>query len=438
MRNKFFLIVTLLELNLSFLSKANAQYTNRVDTTILNVKPKAIMPKNNIDKIESKLNQDKHNEEKTIENLVQEIIDFNLTDLIKYEKLSYDEEHLSYYLNDTIFFEIQRIRQLIQSKNEDMYSALNKFKESNIDTSKRSKLIPLTINQLRTLYKEEIALKDSLENSNNQEKKKQKEFGDKSKQLKEIQISLKPHIDSLNMIIASAKETTVLRIIYNRVNYRVLIAHSDKSDIKIHNNSNKKLQPLKSVWDTFKDKPYALLNAGMYEIDGSAKGLMVVNGKILKNLDETKKPIEGNFYMEPNGVFYLDSLGRSFVEKTEDYKKKYASKLANTVMYATQSGPMLLTGGKSNPNFQIASTNKNIRNGVGIVDNSGNKITLFIISDSPCTFYEMASLFRLFRCSNALYLDGAISKMYTEIKGIKTGNISEGQLGPILSISKKK
>ena len=71
-------------------------------------------------------------------------------------------------------------------------------------------------------------------------------------------------------------------------------------------------------------------------------------------------------------------------------------------------------------------------------ENSDNKIALFIMSDSPCTFYDIASLFRIFRCSNALYLDGAISKMYTDIKGIKTGSISEGQLGPILSISKKR
>jgi uncharacterized protein YigE (DUF2233 family) len=50
----------------------------------------------------------------------------------------------------------------------------------------------------------------------------------------------------------------------------------------------------------------------------------------------------------------------------------------------------------------------------------------------------MASLFRLLNCSNALYLDGAISRMYTDIKGKKSGSLTDGEMGPIVSVSKKK
>jgi len=444
MHKKFLLLITALQLNLSIYSLAFAQNASKIDTTNQNVKPKAVMPANisNNNKIELKTNQDKikpekQTEGKSSENLVQEIIDINNAELTKYEKLSFDEEHLSFFLTDSVSFEIEKFKQLIQKKGEAVNNALNKFAENYTDSSKRSKLRPVIIDELKSLFKDEVAAKDSLEISNFQEKTKQKEIFDKRKQLKEVLVKLKPQIDSLNKIIASVKETTVLKINYNSTSYRILVVPSSVSEIKIHANNKKQLQPLKSVWDTFKDKPYALLNAGMYEADGTAKGLLIVNGKILKNLDETKKGF-GNFYVQPNGVYYLDTLGRSFVVKTDDYKKLIASKQANAVLFATQSGPMLLTGGKSNPNFQIASTNKNIRNGVGVVDNSDNKIALFIISDSPCTFYDIASLFRIFRCSNALYLDGAISKMYTEIKGIKTGNVTDGQLGPILSVSKKR
>jgi uncharacterized protein YigE (DUF2233 family) len=444
MHKKFLLLITALQINLSIYSMAFAQNASKPDTTNQNVKPKAVMPTNiyNNNKIEPKTNQDKkkgekQSEAKSSENLVQEIIDLNNADLSKYEKLSFEEEHLSFFLNDSISFEIQKFKQLIQTRGEELSNALNKYSENYNDTSKRNKLRPLIIDELRTLYKEEIAAKDSLENSNFQEKTKQKELVDKRKQLKDVQVKLKPQIDSLNKIIASVKETTVLRIKYNSAIYRVLVVPFSVSEIKIHANNKKQLQPLKSIWDTFKDKPYALLNAGMYEADGSAKGLLVINGKIMKNLDDVKKGF-GNFYIQPNGVYYLDTMGRSFIVKSDDYKKLYSSKQSNSVLFATQSGPMLLIEGKSNPNFQITSTNKNIRNGVGIVENSANKIALFIMSDSPCTFYDIASLFRIFRCSNALYLDGAISKMYTDIKGIKTGSVSEGQLGPILSVSKKR
>jgi uncharacterized protein YigE (DUF2233 family) len=49
----------------------------------------------------------------------------------------------------------------------------------------------------------------------------------------------------------------------------------------------------------------------------------------------------------------------------------------------------------------------------------------------------MAALYRMFNCSNALYLDGAISKMYTDIKGFKTGVLDDGNLGPVITVSKK-
>ena len=80
------------------------------------------------------------------------------------------------------------------------------------------------------------------------------------------------------------------------------------------------------------------------------------------------------------------------------------------IKHATQSGPMLVVDGKIHPAFNPKSTNFYIRNGVGVMAD-GNVI--FIMSEQPVTFYEFAQVFRdRFKCQNALYLDGAISKMY--------------------------
>lgn len=39
-------------------------------------------------------------------------------------------------------------------------------------------------------------------------------------------------------------------------------------------------------------------------------------------------------------------------------------------------------------------------------------------------------------CNNALYLDGAISKMYTNEKNASTGDLG-GQFGPVILVEKK-
>ena len=71
---------------------------------------------------------------------------------------------------------------------------------------------------------------------------------------------------------------------------------------------------------------------------------------------------------------------------------------------------MLVVDNEFNSKFSQGSENKNIRSGVGIIDEY--KI-VFAISDQPVNFFDFANLFKnRFQCKNALYLDGAISKMY--------------------------
>lgn len=167
-------------------------------------------------------------------------------------------------------------------------------------------------------------------------------------------------------------------------------------------------------------------NAGMFEYDYSPKGLYIENGKILSPVDTISKGY-GNFYLQPNGIFYVDSAGQSGILSTVNFQSQ---KLKN-IQLATQSGPMLLKDGIINDKFTPGSNNLNIRNGVGIIDSNH---VVFVISNQRVNFYDFASLFKdEFGCTNALYLDGAISDSF--IPGLARPEDGRS-LGPIFGIIK--
>lgn len=162
-------------------------------------------------------------------------------------------------------------------------------------------------------------------------------------------------------------------------------------------------------------------NAGMYTPQNTPVGLYVENGVQLYPLDV--KEGQGNFYMKPNGVFTLTSKGAAIVESSQ------FSKLKDSIMLATQSGPLLVQRDSIHPMFNEGSPNLNIRSGVGIL--SPDKV-VFAISNTPTNFYDFALLFKEYLgCKDALYLDGAISKMYLPaLNRFELG----GDFGPILGI----
>ena len=171
-----------------------------------------------------------------------------------------------------------------------------------------------------------------------------------------------------------------------------------------------------------------ITNAGMYTPSNSPEGLLISNSQELVPIDTGFIP-NLNFYMMPNGVFY--EIGGKHVIKTT---KEYMSLNQDSIKYATQSGPMLLINGKHHPAFNYGSKSRKLRSGVGIREN-GNVVFL-ISKHSNVNFHEFATVFReLFNCNDALFLDGAISKMY-----LKEMNSSElgGNFGPIISITSKK
>ncbi len=162
------------------------------------------------------------------------------------------------------------------------------------------------------------------------------------------------------------------------------------------------------------------MNAGMYRPDFSPVGLFVADGKEISPLNVASG--SGNFFLKPNGVFFVSASGPRIVETTQ-----YPA-LGQGVRLATQSGPLLLQNGVVNSSFDPASTSRVVRNGVGI---SGDTV-VFVISEEPVSFYEFAVFFRDdLKCQDALYLDGFVSSLYSESLG---RNDSRADLGPIIAV----
>jgi uncharacterized protein YigE (DUF2233 family) len=143
------------------------------------------------------------------------------------------------------------------------------------------------------------------------------------------------------------------------------------------------------------------VNGGIYSKDFTPLGLYIESGKRYYRL--TRGEGGGNFFLLPNGVFYVTAQGARVVE-TGDFKPQ------GRVINAVQSGPILVTKGSIHPRFIPGYHSKHIRNGVG-VDREGRVV--FAISNEPVNFHDFGTLFKdALDCPNALYLDGSISEMY--------------------------
>ena len=165
------------------------------------------------------------------------------------------------------------------------------------------------------------------------------------------------------------------------------------------------------------------MNGGMYLKDQSPQGLYIENGIVKSKIDEKDKGY-GNFYLQPNGIFFITKDDKAFVCVTEKFSEN------STIKYATQSGPMLVIDGKLHPKFNLGSPNVHKRNGVGILPN-GN--ILFAISKEKVNFYDFATYFKHKGCKNALYLDGFVSRMYLPLKDWKQ---LDGKFGVIIGVTK--
>ena len=176
-----------------------------------------------------------------------------------------------------------------------------------------------------------------------------------------------------------------------------------------------------------------MMNAGMFHSNFEPVGLLISQGKLINEIQSGYEPQNGNFYMYPNGVFAINKNKKARIVQTEDYKFNHYK--IDSVLFATQSGPMLVINNNIHPKFGKNSVNVNIRNGVGLNDKGQ---IIFAITEKPINFYDFALFFRDYlKCSNALYLDGAISDMYY-IEGKSNFNTikSNTKFGPIIVITK--
>jgi uncharacterized protein YigE (DUF2233 family) len=168
--------------------------------------------------------------------------------------------------------------------------------------------------------------------------------------------------------------------------------------------SGKRLGSLKAFRQFIEGKGQKLdfaMNGGMYQPGRSPLGLYIENRTMLSPVDTSNG--KGNFYMKPNGVFYIDTNNKAVIVPTDVFKSN------STIKFATQSGPMLVIDGKIHPSFVEGSDNTNIRNGVGILPDG--KVVM-AMSKEKINFYDFASYFKKLGCKNALYLDGLVSRTY--------------------------
>lgn len=159
---------------------------------------------------------------------------------------------------------------------------------------------------------------------------------------------------------------------------------------------------LKKYLEQKGQKLHFAINGGMFTEDRRPLGLYIEDGKTLAPLN-VRESAEGNFYLPPNGVFYIRRDRRAFVVPTRDFKDD------GEIEYATQSGPMLVSDGEINQAFKPDSTSLNIRNGVCV---TRDERLIFAISRREINFYDFARYFKELGCRNALFLDGFVSRMY--------------------------
>lgn len=149
-------------------------------------------------------------------------------------------------------------------------------------------------------------------------------------------------------------------------------------------------------------------NAGIYERGPKPCGLTICESILQVPL--SLKDGAGNFYLKPNGVFFIDENEKASVVVAEEFPT-----LHSRPRLATQSGPILLRKGVIHPAFRKGSPNLRQRSGVGVRKSDGQVI--FVMSDREdreqgrVTFHHLARTFLELGCEDALYLDGDISQM---------------------------
>lgn len=240
-------------------------------------------------------------------------------------------------------------------------------------------------------------------------------------------ISSKGHIiaDTINLQCKHERRFIINNL--DTVNILVYEVTLDTAEIILTNNQLKGLQfTAKEDSNDF----FMLTNGGMFHPEGEPVGYFAQDGETVKKIN--KENGNGNFFLLPNGVFFVTDDNKAGVLETNTFSDSILEKGVN-LRIATQSGPMLLIDGEPHPKFNCKSKNINVRSGVGV---TYNQKLIFIISINKINFYNFASVFLKMGCTNALYLDGVISEMF--IKEMRQDISSfKSKFGPVIGVCKR-
>ena len=218
---------------------------------------------------------------------------------------------------------------------------------------------------------------------------------------------------------ADKEDNNFVSFIANPMTQNVQLYWKDDKGTKL-----KSLANLKKHVESKKQQLQFGCNAGMYTMDHGPLGLYIENGEKVKSLNTDSG--KGNFYLKPNGVFYLTKDHKAYVCETSQFKE------TTTIQWATQSGPMLVIDGKIHSAFKQGSSNLNIRNGVGVLPDGK---VLFAMSKEPINLYDFASYFLQKGCNQALYLDGAVSRTFLPEKNWEQ---FDGDFGVMIGVTLAK
>ena len=230
----------------------------------------------------------------------------------------------------------------------------------------------------------------------------------------------------LVLLIAGAN----MRFIPGRQDSDLFVSYTvdvKKADLRLYwkNDKNEQFNSIANLktWVESKNKKLVFaMNGGMYMEDRAPLGLYIENSKQLRRLNTAHG--SGNFYLQPNGVFYITTDNKAGICKTQDFENN------GKIKYATQSGPLLVVNGAINAVFTKGSVNTNIRNGVGILPNGE---VVFAMSKSDVNFYDFAQFFQNLGCKYALYLDGFVSRTYLPEKNWTQ---TDGDFGVLIGVTK--
>jgi len=218
---------------------------------------------------------------------------------------------------------------------------------------------------------------------------------------------------------------TCRELAFEAVPYIVCEVDLDGYDLALRR-ADKGGKPLGSLAALAAAEPFVFAtNAGMYHKDMTPVGLHVEDGMEQSPLNLGDAP--GNFFMKPNGVFYVDEQGDAGMMESAVYA---ASGMKPRL--ATQSGPMLVIDGRLHPRFEENGASRYIRNGIGT---NGGRHVVFAISRQTVSLGSFARLFRdALGIRNALFFDGAISALHDGRKYLVGG---DHPAGPMLAVTKK-